>query len=88
MYSQFTISAPLVSTSMQGSHKCLVLGNWLLLLSCVVVLNSIAISFVFEDSFSITTQVFAHMATIVFAGVLKIGYVLRCIGLKGLGERV
>jgi hypothetical protein len=33
-------------------------------------------------------QVAGHIATIIFAGLLKLGYVLRCVGVHGLGYKV
>jgi hypothetical protein len=63
------------------------MGNYLMLASLLVVLFSIAITFIFDESFTISIQVFAHIATIIFAGLLKLGYVLRCVALHGFGKR-
>ena len=57
------------------------------LLKLKVVLSSITITFAYDESFSISSQIVAHIATIVFAGLLKIGYVLRCVALHGFGKR-
>ena len=91
MYSQFSMLATPITEQIEGFknfHKTLVIGNWLLVVSLTVLVCSIAISFFFEQHFSMFVQVIAHLATIIFAGVLKVGYVLRCVALKGLGERV
>jgi len=68
-------------------QKCLLLGNYLMLMSLTVVGACIAITFAFDDHFAISAQISAHIATIIFAGALKIGYVLRCIALHGFGKR-
>jgi len=46
------------------------------------------ISFPFEQYFTIGSQIVAHISTIIFAAVIKIGYVVRCVGVHGLGSRV
>ena len=88
MYSQFSISNQgLNNTNALGFQKCLVIGNYLMLISFLVVLSSICITFGYDESFSISSQIVAHIATIVFAALLKIGYVLRCVALHGFGKR-
>ena len=69
-------------------QKCILIGNWMMLTSLTVTLMCVAITFGFDHYFSIASQVTAHIATIVFAGVLKVGYVLRCVGVHGLGHKV
>jgi hypothetical protein len=63
------------------------MGNYLMLLSFFIVITSVGITFVIDEYFTISAQVSAHIATIVFAGLFKIGYVLRCIALHGFGQR-
>ncbi len=88
MYSQFYITKQLPkTTNALAFQKCLVIGNYLMLISFLVVLSSIFITFGYDESFTISSQIAAHIATIVFAGLLKIGYVLRCIALHGFGKR-
>ncbi len=88
MYSQFSISNQgLSDTNALGFQKCLVIGNYLMVISFLVVVGSICITFGYDESFSISSQIVAHIATIVFAGLLKIGYVLRCVALHGFGKR-
>ena len=58
-----------------------------MLLSLFIVITSVFITFVIDDHFTISAQVSAHIVTIIFAGLLKIGYVLRCIALHGFGQR-
>ncbi|PKI14010.1 hypothetical protein [Colwellia sp. 12G3] len=88
MYSQFSIARqlPTIDNAL-GFQKCLVIGNYLMLLSLVIVSTSIFITFGYDEHFTISAQVSAHIATIVFAGLLKIGYVLRCVALHGFGKR-
>jgi hypothetical protein len=68
-------------------QKCLVVGNWLMLLSMFIVAVSICVNFAFETQFEISSQIVAHIATIIFAAILKVGYVIRCIGLHGFGKK-
>ncbi|WNC68738.1 hypothetical protein RI845_00990 [Thalassotalea nanhaiensis] len=89
MYSQFYIAnqLPQIDNAL-NFQKCLVVGNWLMLASFLIVSMCVAITFGFEESFGIPAQVSAHIATIVFAGLLKIGYVLRCVALHAFGVKV
>ncbi|MPW29543.1 hypothetical protein F9L16_11085 [Agarivorans sp. B2Z047] len=68
--------------------RCIVGGNWLMLVSLLVIISSIIISYPLAQAFSIPMQITAHISTIVFAGVLKVGYVLRCVGFNELGQEV
>jgi len=88
MYSQFFIARQLPNIeNALGFQKCLVIGNYLMLLSLLIVASCIFITFAYDQYFNISVQVSAHIATIVFAGFLKIGYVLRCVALHGFGKR-
>jgi hypothetical protein len=88
MYSQFTIANQLPEMPYALNYqKCLVIGNYLMLISLIIVSSSIFITFAFDEQFSMAVQISAHIATIIFAGFLKIGYVLRCIALHGFGKR-
>ncbi len=88
MYSQFSIAHQLPNIEHAlGFQKCLVIGNYLMLLSLSIVITSVFITFGYDEYFTISAQVSAHIATIVFAGLLKIGYVLRCVALHGFGKR-
>lgn len=88
MYSQFTIpnTLPRIDNAL-SFQKCLIIGNVLMLFSLIVVSSCLAITFLFDEYFIMGVQVFAHIATIIFAGLFKIGYVLRCVALHGFGER-
>jgi len=88
MYKQFYMpkDLPNVDNAM-NYQKCLVLGNWLMVFSLIIVAISISVNFAFETHFEISSQIVAHIATIIFAAFLKIGYVVRCIGLHGFGKK-
>lgn len=86
MYSNFILANKHRLNNRQlNFQKCIIAGNWLMLCSFIIALICILVTFQFDQYFSIFVQVGAHILTIVFAGVLKIGYVLRCIGFDGLG---
>ena len=88
MYSQFSIANQLPNIEHAlGFQKCLVIGNYLMMASLIIVATSLFITFGYDEHFTISAQVSAHIATIVFAGLLKIGYVLRCVALHGFGKR-
>jgi len=88
MYSQFSIASHLPNVDHAlNFQKCLLIGNYLMLVSFIIVLSSILVTFTYDAHFNISTQVAAHIATIIFAGLLKIGYVLRCVALHGFGKK-
>jgi len=55
--------------------------------SSIVTLISLLASFVFESYLPISIQVTAHIATILFSALFKLGYVIRCIGAHALGHK-
>lgn len=59
-------------------------GNSLMLASLIIVLTTIFIGYLQPEQFSINTQIVSHIALVVFAAFLKIGYVMRLIGQNGL----
>ena len=75
-----------INTDEQRLQQCLKIGNALIALSLFFMAICIAVSFIFDQNFSLTSQVAAHVGTIVFAAIVKIGYVVRCIGAHGLGH--
>jgi uncharacterized membrane protein YqjE len=88
MYSQFSIASQLPEIdNALNFQKCLVLGNYMMLVSLVIISLSIAITFVFDDHFEMPLQITGHIATIISAGTLKLGYVVRCIALHAFGKR-
>jgi len=88
MYAQFSIAGQLPAVKHAlNFQKCLILGNSMMLLSFIIIAFSITVTFVFDNHFTISVQIVAHIATIIFAGALKLGYVLRCVALHGFGNK-
>lgn len=89
MYSQFALATQHGFDSHQLNYqKCIITGNWLMLISVVIMSVCILLTYVIDQHISIPIQVAAHMGTIVLAGTLKVGYVIRCVGVHGLGYKV
>ena len=59
-------------------------GNSLMLASLIIMFATILIGYLQPEEFSIATQIVSHIALVVFAAFLKIGYVMRLIGQNGL----
>ena len=76
-----------ISPSNLNLQQCLKIGNSIITLSLFFVMVCILISFGFDEYFSLTAQISAHIGTIIFAAIAKIGYVIRCIGAHGLGHK-
>jgi len=88
MYAQFSIANQLPEVKHALSfQKCLILGNYMMLISFIIISLSITVTFVFDSYVAMSWQILAHIATIVFAGALKLGYVLRCVALHGFGKK-
>ncbi|NIB42598.1 hypothetical protein HBA55_23520 [Pseudomaricurvus alkylphenolicus] len=66
--------------------RCLALGNGLMMASLTIILMTAIIAYGMEHLFTIPVLVTAHIAMIIAAGSLKIGYVMRCIALKAFGR--
>ena len=60
-------------------------GNGIMLIAMLGIITCIIIGYTHDEYFSLWTQVASHVALILLAAALKIGYVMRCIGLHGLG---
>lgn len=89
MYSQFSFKNHYQFDPIQMNYqKCITGGNYLMLLSLFVVIVCLILSFGYETSLNMAIIIAAHILTIVFAGAFKIGYVIRCIGVHGLGYKV
>ena len=59
-------------------------GNSLMLASLIIILATTFIGYLQPEQFSISTQIVSHIALVIFAAFLKIGYVMRLIGQNGL----
>lgn len=89
MYSQFSLKNPYQFDQIQMNYqKCIVAGNYTMIFSLFIVLACLILSFGFETSVNMALIIAAHILTIVFAGVFKVGYVIRCVGVYGLGYKV
>ncbi len=66
-----------------GYHAIFVAGNVLMLISVIAIAFSILVSYVMPEYFSLSTQVFGHLAMMIFAAGLKIGYVMHLLGENG-----
>ncbi|QLE84306.1 hypothetical protein FLM48_03895 [Shewanella sp. Scap07] len=62
-------------------------GNITMAIAVIGMLLSILVGYTFATHFSLVAQVASHIALILFATFIKIGYVVRCIGLDGLGYK-
>lgn len=82
MYSQLSFSNQL--PSMPNAFRLqalLVAGNWAMLMGVVMTLCSIVASYQFADSFSLAVQILLHISTLLFATLVKFGYIMRCVSL-------
>ena len=89
MYSNFHFSNQLPAVpDAQHLQRLLVLGNWLMLLGLAGTVFTIEVCYVFDDYFSLMSQVAGHISMLLFAVSIKFGYILRCIVMKGFGEEL
>lgn len=89
MYSQLFINNCYKFDQSQINYqKCIIGGNWLMLVSLTITLLCLAMTFGFDHLFHMYLQIAGHILTIVFAGTFKLGYVIRCVGVHGLGYKV
>ncbi|MDD1780201.1 hypothetical protein LRP49_03210 [Enterovibrio sp. ZSDZ35] len=56
------------------------IGGAAMILSSAVMTATILISFPYAEHFTIIEQAIAHIGTIIFAGVFKVGYVTYIVG--------
>ncbi|MBB6521891.1 hypothetical protein [Pseudoteredinibacter isoporae] len=88
MYRQLWMPKDIHESNEIRAHQwALILGNWIMLVATGSILVSVVLSYGFEQSLSIATLIFWHTTTVICAGLLKIGYLLRCIALKFFGSR-
>ncbi|MCW8346388.1 hypothetical protein MD535_10285 [Vibrio sp. ZSDZ65] len=72
----------------QQFQTVLFISNVTLGTTLFLMLLSIVIAYPMAHHFSLTTQVFAHISTILIAAVLKVSYVGRCLAQYNLGLEV
>lgn len=83
-----TVLSETSSTSEINFQTCVKVGNRVLIVSCIFFIFSILVSYPFAELFTIPQQIAGHIGTMIFPGFIKIGYVVRCVGIKGLGLKV
>ncbi|BAJ00653.1 hypothetical protein [Shewanella violacea] len=71
--------------SPRGFKLALHTGNAVMLIAVLGILLSIFVAYAHAEQFSLWAQVASHITLILCATAIKIGYVIRCIGLHGLG---
>lgn len=79
-------SATTANDCVKKHNNRIILGNYILAATLVAALISICIGFVFEDQFSLSVQIAAHISIIICSLTFKIGYLLRSFALKHLGS--
>ncbi|WP_159654630.1 hypothetical protein [Vibrio atypicus] len=68
--------------------RLLKFSNVALVVTFCAMVVSVLISYPYADLFSLPTQIFAHISTIVIAAFLKVSYVTRCLAQYNLGLEV
>lgn len=69
-------------------QRCLRIGNRLMAISFIAFIAALLIGYQFNHLVSMPVEIAAHIGSMILPGFFKIGYVLRCIGRKHLGEVV
>ena len=88
MYAQLRMSDHLPQIeNAENYQRALMTGNWAMLISLTVIIVSTAMAYGLEHHLTIAPLVTAHIAMIIAAGTLKIGYVMRCVALKAFGSQ-
>lgn len=67
-------------------RRWLTIANWSMVLNLCLFGICLFMSYAIADYLSLYLQIAAHLATIIFAGVFKLAYVLRCFALYNLGS--
>ncbi|GHF91557.1 hypothetical protein GCM10017161_19270 [Thalassotalea marina] len=89
MYTQlFLKNSPFVNDSQLNFQLCIIAGNWLLITCGLITAALITMNFALDQYVSLSTQIAGHVGTILSASLFKIGYVIRCVGVHGLGYKV
>lgn len=82
---------PIAATNSQkrlNFQRCMQFGNYLMGISLAGFISAILIGYQFNYLVSMPVEIAAHIASMLLPGLFKIGYVLRCIGRKHLGQIV
>ena len=83
MYSHFHLGGqrPDINNA-RGIHRLLVAGNWSMILGLLLTLISVWASYGLAHGLSISIQVLAHISTLIFATLVKFGYIMRSVALN------
>lgn len=86
MWSQFSLTSPLAQVQhSQQYQRCLVVGNLLMLFSMLAIVFCLYVSYLQPEHFTLVQQISSHIAMILLATLVKIGYVMRGIAMNGFG---
>lgn len=89
MYTQLFIKdSPFTQNDQLNFQWCIISGNWILILSGTVTAALLTMNFALEQYVSLAVQIAGHVGTILTASLFKLGYVIRCVGIHGLGYKV
>ncbi len=72
-------------SDLENYRHCVLGGNWLMIISLLITSGCVTMTFGYEQAFTLPAVIAGHIFTIVFAGLFKLGYVVRCVGMHGLG---
>jgi hypothetical protein len=83
MYSHLHLGGQRPSISYAKQFHCLlVAGNWSMIMGVMLALVSILLSYPLAHWLSLPLQVLAHISTLVFATLVKFGYIMRVVALN------
>lgn len=77
-----------LADDLRNFHNCVLLGNWMMIVNLIVLTACLVMTYGVEHYFTLTEQAVAHIVTIFSAGAFKLGYVIRCVGMHGLGHKI
>ena len=85
MISQLHLSGPRPDApDTRQMHVLLMVGNWGMIAGLLLTLASVIASYPLAASLSLAAQVVAHISTLLFATLVKFGYILRSVALNRL----
>lgn len=74
-------------TSHWSPQSLIVLGNGILLASGLGIVLTVLVAYSFAEYFPIPIQIVAHIGTLLFAGTLKLGYIVQLSGKHHLQQK-
>lgn len=85
-YKSMSVASGTLATSNTFYSYAFTGGNSTMFVAVIGLLLCILVGYSHADSFSLWMQVASHIGLILFATAIKIGYVMRCVGLNGMGH--